>query len=363
MQVGQNFLARQQRRQALGALVVQNALLVFEVAPQPLFRTFQDQLGALVELRALARKHLAIDHRAFDARRAVERRVLHIAGLFAEDGAQQFLFRRQLRLALGSHLAHQNVARLHRRADTNDAALVQIPQESFGDVRNIARDFLRTQLGVAAVHLKLLDVDRGVVVFLHQLLGNHDRVLKVVSAPRHERHEHVASQRQFAEIGARTVGQHVAFLHPLALPDDRLLVDTGVLVRALELGHRIDVRAHLARKLPFLDVAFDAHDDALAIHRIHHPGALADDHRARIPRRHPLHAGAHIRSIGAQQRHGLPLHVRSHQRAVGVVVFKERNQARRHRDQLFRTDVHVLNLRSHDPARSCRPRARSPALT
>ena len=253
VQVGQDFLAFQQIGEALGALVVQNALFVFEVAVQPLFRAFENQLGALVQLRALAREDLAIDHRAFDARRAVERRVLHVAGLFAEDRAQQFLFRRELRFALGRHFADQDVARLHRGADADDAAFVQIAQEAFGDVRNIARDFLGTQLGVAGFDFELFDVDRGVVVFLDQLLGHHDGVFEVVAAPGHERHQHVAAKRQLAQVGARTVGQHVALLHPLALEHDRLLVDAGVLVGALELGELIDVGAHFARKLPFVD--------------------------------------------------------------------------------------------------------------
>ena len=67
-------------------------------------------------------------------------------------------------------------------------------------------------------------------------------------------------------------------------------------------------------------------------------------HRARIARRHAFHAGADVRSVGAQQRNRLALHVRSHQRAVGVVVLKERNQAGGHRDELLRADVHVLDF-------------------
>ena len=38
------------------------------------------------------------------------------------------------------------------------------------------------------------------------------------------------------------------------------------------------------------------------------------------------------------------MHVRSHQGAVGVVVLEERNQAGRHRDELLRADVDVLDL-------------------
>ena len=45
-----------------------------------------------------------------------------------------------------------------------------------------------------------------------------------------------------------------------------------------------------------------------------------------------------------EQRHGLALHVRSHQSAVRVIVLEERNQAGRDRDELLRTDVEILDL-------------------
>ncbi len=128
-------------------------------------------------------------------------------------------------------------------------ALVQIAQHRFADVRNIARDFFRTQLGVARFDLEFFDVDGGVVVLLHHLLGDQDRVFKVVAAPRHEGHQHVASQRQLALIGARTVGDDLSLHHALRPSYDGLLVDAGVLVRALELGELVDVAAHFARQL------------------------------------------------------------------------------------------------------------------
>ncbi len=48
------------------------------------------------------------------------------------------------------------------------------------------------------------------------------------------------------------------------------------------------------------------------------------------------------------KRHGLALHVRAHQRAVGVVVLQERNQAGGHGDQLLGRDVHVIDPRRLD---------------
>ena len=57
-----------------------------------------------------------------------------------------------------------------------------------------------------------------------------------------------------------------------------------------------------------------------------------------------FHAGADERRFGAHQRHGLPLHVRAHQRAVGVIVLEERNERRRDRNELLRRHVHEVDL-------------------
>ena len=87
MQVGQNFLAFEQITQALGALVGQNADLILQIALQAIDLFILDGAGAFVFLLTLAGEDFAIDHSAFNARRAVERGVLHVAGLFAEDRA------------------------------------------------------------------------------------------------------------------------------------------------------------------------------------------------------------------------------------------------------------------------------------
>src|ERR1017187_3183486 len=344
VQVGQQLLAFQQHAQAFGALVGQDADFILQVPLQTLDLGFLDQLVTLVLLLPFAGEDLAIDDGALDARRAVEGSVLHIAGLFAENGAQQLLFGSQLGFALGRHLAHQNVARLDGGADTDDAALVQVAPETVGDVGNIASDFLRSQLGVAGFDFEFLNVDGSVVVFLDQLLGNQNGVFEVIAAPRHECHQHVASQGQFAEVGTGTIGQDRALLDALPHAHDGFLVDTGVLVAALELGELVDVGAHFTGKLAFVRRAFHADDDAFAIHRIHDAGALVEHHGAGIAGRDALHAGAHIRSVGAEQRHRLALHVGTHQGAVGVVVFQERNQTGGHADELLGADVDVLDL-------------------
>ena len=88
----------------------------------------------------------------------------------------------------------------------------------------------------------------------------------------------------------------------------------------------------------------DANDDALRIDRIDDARAAADNHRAGIASRDFFHSGTDQRSSGAQQRHRLALHVRSHQRAVRVVVFQERNQRGRDGNELLRRNVDVIDF-------------------
>jgi hypothetical protein len=55
---------------------------------------------------------------------------------------------------------------------------------------------------------------------------------------------------------------------------------------------------------------------------------LARHDAPRASRGHAIfQTGRDQRRFGDEQRHGLALHVRTHQRAVRVVVFEERNQA------------------------------------
>ncbi len=190
-------------------------------------------------------KHPDLDDRAGDARRHPQGGVAHVRGLLAEDGAQELLLRRHRALALRGDLADQDVAGIHLGTDIDDAGLVEVLERFLGDVRDVAGDLLRPELGVAGHHLELLDVDRGEHVILHDPLGEQDRVFEVVAVPRHERDEHVPAEGQLAEFRRRTVGDDLALLHRLADADQRLLRDAGRLVGALELLQAVDVDARL----------------------------------------------------------------------------------------------------------------------
>src|SRR5690606_12691797 len=112
--------------------------------------------------------------------------------------------------------------------------------------------------------------------------------------------------------------------------NQRTLVDAGVLVRTLELHQAIDVDARLAG----IEIFGGTHDDTRRIDLVDDAAAAGADGGARVTGNDRLHAGADERRFGANQRHRLALHVRAHQRAVGVIVLEERNERRGDRNQL-----------------------------
>ena len=340
------LLADQRALELAQRLLADDADFLALVLLEPLDLEAVDLLAAIVAGHAAAREHARADHRPFDARRHAQRGVAHFARLLAEDRAQQLFFGAQLGLALGRDLADQDVARTDLGADADDARGVEVAQRLFAHVGDVARDLFGSELGVARHALELLDMDRGEEVVLDHPLGDQDGVLEVVAAPRHEGDQHVAPQRQLADVGRRPVGQHVARVDPLSAHHHRLLIDAGVLVGALVLDQVVDVHAGVARVLARL-VGADHH--ALGVDAFDHAVALGDHRHARVAADRALKPGADQRRVGLEQRHRLALHVRAHQRAVGVVVFQKRDQRGRHRDELVGRDVHVLHVLGRGP--------------
>src|SRR5213594_1103628 len=278
-------LALEQLEHLLAGALPDDPDLVLLVLPELGDLVLLDGTRPLVLLDAFSREHAGVDDRALDARRDAEARVPHLARLLAEDRAQELLLGRQLGLALRGDLADQDIARLHLRADADDPRLVEVLQRLVADVRDVARDLFGTELGVTRDALELLDVDRREEVVLHDALGDEDRVLEVVAAPRHEGDQHVAPERQLAHLRRRTVGDHVSRLHVVAHDHDRTLVDAGVLVRPLVLDEVVDVDAGVA---PVLRRAVGLHDDTRRVDLLDDTIAARDHRDPRVARDHAL---------------------------------------------------------------------------
>src|SRR5690606_9995441 len=244
------------------------------------------------------------------AGRNLERAVADVAGLLAEDRAEQLLLGGELALALRRDLSDQDVAGVHLGADAYDTRVVEVLEGLFTDVRDVLRDLFLAELGVTGDALELLDVNRGVDVFLNNTLTDEDRVFEVVTLPGHERDEHVLAQSELTLVGGRTVRQDITRLDDFARTNHRLLRVAGALVRALVLHQVVDVRDFVAF------TAGRAHHDALRVDALHDPVTARHCAHARVHRHSPFHAGSDEGSFAAEAGDRLTLHVRAHERAV-----------------------------------------------
>jgi len=139
-------------------------------------------------------------------------------------------------LSLGRHLAHQNIACAHFRADSDNSPVVQILQSIIAHAGHIPGDLLGPQLGIPGFCLVFFNMDGGIHIFHHQSLAEQNGILVVVTFPGHKADQRVLAQCQFAFIGGRTVGDHLSRLHMIPFKHNGFLIVAVGLVAAGELG-------------------------------------------------------------------------------------------------------------------------------
>ena len=180
----------------------------------------------------------------------------------------------------------------------------------------------------------------GVDVLLDDSLGDEDRVLEVVTIPRHEGHKNVATECELAFFGVGTVGNDIAFLDGLTFFNDRLLVNTCARVGAHEFTKFVNkdaiFRVVLDLLFPFGERTIFRDDDLSCCNGGNFAIGFRANDGTRVAGDTGFKSGSHERRVGDKQRHTLALHVRTHERAVGVIVLKERNETGSHGNELFR---------------------------
>ena len=286
----------------------------------------------------LAGEDLDVDYDAALAVGNLQRGVAHLAGLLAEDGAQQALLGGEVGLALGGDLADQYVAAANLGAHADYAALVEVLERVVAHAGDVAGDLLGAELGVAGVALVLLHVDGSEGILHDEALVEQDGVLVVVALPVHVADQDVLAEADLAVAGGRAVGEHVALFDPVARVDDGALVDAGALVGAGELYELVVL--YLA--------AIIAHDHVGGAGAYDRAAVLGEYAHAGVDGALVLDAGGDYGSLGGQQRHGLALHVRAHKCAVGVVVLEEGYHGRGDGDHHARGDVDVVDALAVD---------------
>ena len=78
-------------------------------------------------------------------------------------------------------------------------------------------------------------MNRGVHIFTNDALAEHDSILVVITLPRNIRYLKVLTERQFATLCCITLGEDLPLLYPVSLANERMEVDSRILVGLLEL--------------------------------------------------------------------------------------------------------------------------------
>ena len=82
-------------------------------------------------------KELFVDNDTRCRRGRLERGILYISGLIAEDSAQELLFRRRVALSFGRNLTNQDITFPYPCPDADDTVFVKIPGCIFADIGDI----------------------------------------------------------------------------------------------------------------------------------------------------------------------------------------------------------------------------------
>ena len=158
---------------------------------------------------------------------------------------------------------------------------------------------------------------------LDEPLADEDRVLIVVSAPRHIGAENIPAECEFAFIGRSPIGDNVAGCHFISDRDDGPLMDARAVVAPFEGVEFVPVVPHLTLVL-FTDICVKCFigmdDDIFGGDAFDGAAPLRDAQCPGVPRDACLHAGADERCFRRDKRHGLSLVVRAHERAVRVFM-------------------------------------------
>ena len=238
-------------------------------------------------------------------------------------------------------------------ADIDDARFVEVLQRLFGDVRDVARDLLCPSLVSRAITSNSsmwMEVKTSSLTIRSESRIESSRVLRF--------HGMNATRTLCPSASSPTsVEGPSAMMSPfnsVADPDQRLLGDAGVLVRALELSS-----GRCRRPASRIDLLDGANDDAGRVDLVDDAGAARADRGAGIARHHGLHPGADEGRIRLHERHRLALHVRAHKGTVRVIVLRNGISAAATETSCF-GDTSMRSTRSGATTITSSARRRSP---
>ena len=228
-------LTRSELEELVDEELTQLSLLAFSL----LFEDFDSSLQLGAVLLSSLRVEFGIDDDTTQRRRSLERSILHVTSLITEDSTQELFFWRRIGLTLRRDLTDQDIAWLDACTDADDTILIEVLRSVVADIGDIAGKLFETALGLTHFEGVLIDVNRGKEVFTDEAFVEHNRILIVVTLPRHVSHLDVATESKLTSLSGVPFGEDIASFDTLSLEADRTEVDRGALVGLAELRQAV----------------------------------------------------------------------------------------------------------------------------
>ena len=167
---------------------------------------------------------------------------------------------------------------------------------------------------------------RGEYIFSEKSLGKNNRILKVVTFPRHECNLKVTSESELAVLCGVALSHYLARNNLVTLPYDRFQSNGCILV-CLSVERKLvnsNLRIKTYKSLTFCLFVFNMYLTCIYIDNFTFTSCV--DLSPGVFNNRSLKSCSYNRRFRPYKRNGLPHHVRTHERTVGVVMLKERNK-------------------------------------
>ncbi|MNI47083.1 hypothetical protein D3C73_1015820 [compost metagenome] len=179
-------------------------------------------------------EHLHINDNTVGTMWYTQRGITHFTSFLTKDRMQQAFFCCKFSYTFRRYFTNKNITSTDLSTNTDNAAFVEIAKRFFPNIRNVASNFFRSKLRITGFRFVLLNMNRGIYVFLNQFFTKQDRILIVITFPSHKGYNYVTSKSQFTHFGRRPVRKDITLLNDISAFNNRTLIYTGSLVRTHE---------------------------------------------------------------------------------------------------------------------------------
>jgi len=267
-------------------------------------------------------------------RRKYERWVFDILRFVSKDGSKESFFWWKFDFSLWSNLTYEKISTLNKGSHSNNSIFVEILQFVWRNIWDIISSLFRAKFGFSNIHRIFVDMNRSIIVFFHNSRTDDNRVLKVVTTPRHIRYHEISSKSELSIVDGLTISKDLSSSYWWTGSHFWLLVDNHVVIWSLKctkfVGHLLSALVEYRNML-----GIDSDDFSIFFRFNRITRAFSD---------HSLGSSSYDWRFSVNERNGLSHHVRSHFRTSRVIVFDEWNEGSRFRHDLFWRHIDMSNL-------------------